>query len=39
LEGERVGAFSVIAGNKKEAEAIESQLKILIRPMYRLSSH
>ncbi|GAB6025819.1 Aspartate aminotransferase, mitochondrial [Chamberlinius hualienensis] len=34
LYGERVGAFSLITGSKKEAEAVLSQVKILIRPMY-----
>jgi len=34
LYGERVGAFSIISKNQKEKAAIDSQLKILIRPMY-----
>ncbi|XP_065676196.1 aspartate aminotransferase, mitochondrial isoform X2 [Hydra vulgaris] len=34
LYGERVGAFSVVCESPKEAKAVESQLKILIRPMY-----
>jgi len=34
LYGERIGAFSLMADNVNEAQAIESQLKILIRPMY-----
>lgn len=34
LYGERVGAFNIIGKNADEASAIESQLKILIRPMY-----
>jgi len=34
LYGERIGAFNIIAANPDEALAIESQLKILIRPMY-----
>jgi aspartate aminotransferase len=34
LYGERIGAFSIVADNPTEAQAIESQLKILIRPMY-----
>eukprot|EP00515_Schizochytrium_aggregatum_P008908 CAMPEP_0202072884 /NCGR_PEP_ID=MMETSP0964-20121228/2704_1 /ASSEMBLY_ACC=CAM_ASM_000500 /TAXON_ID=4773 /ORGANISM="Schizochytrium aggregatum, Strain ATCC28209" /LENGTH=422 /DNA_ID=CAMNT_0048639951 /DNA_START=41 /DNA_END=1309 /DNA_ORIENTATION=- len=34
LYGERVGAFSVVCADKEEAERVESQLKILIRPMY-----
>ncbi|KAF4591532.1 aspartate aminotransferase, mitochondrial precursor [Ophiocordyceps camponoti-floridani] len=35
LYGERVGAFSLICGNnKEEKKKVDSQLKILIRPMY-----
>jgi len=34
LYGERVGAFNIIGANQNETQAIESQLKILIRPMY-----
>jgi len=34
LYGERVGALNIVAATTTEAEAIESQLKILIRPMY-----
>jgi len=34
LYGERVGAFSIVAGSKDEKDRLESQLKILIRPMY-----
>jgi len=34
LYGERVGAFSVVCASKEEAARVESQLKILIRPMY-----
>uniref|UniRef100_H2ZVH7 Aspartate aminotransferase n=1 Tax=Latimeria chalumnae TaxID=7897 RepID=H2ZVH7_LATCH len=34
LYGERVGAFTVICSDSKEAKRVESQLKILIRPMY-----
>jgi len=34
LYGERVGAFSVVCGDAKEAARVESQLKILARPMY-----
>jgi len=34
LYGERVGAFTVLCSSKQEARAVESQLKILIRPMY-----
>lgn len=34
LYGERVGALSVVCADSKEAEAVASQLKIIIRPMY-----
>ncbi|KAF6077599.1 glutamic-oxaloacetic transaminase 2 [Phyllostomus discolor] len=34
LYGERVGAFTVICKDADEAKKVESQLKILIRPMY-----
>uniref|UniRef100_A0A8C5UW04 Aspartate aminotransferase n=1 Tax=Microcebus murinus TaxID=30608 RepID=A0A8C5UW04_MICMU len=34
LYGERVGAFTVICKDVDEAKRVESQLKILIRPMY-----
>uniref|UniRef100_A0A8C4S234 Aspartate aminotransferase n=1 Tax=Erpetoichthys calabaricus TaxID=27687 RepID=A0A8C4S234_ERPCA len=34
LYGERVGAFTVVCGDADEAKRVESQLKILIRPMY-----
>lgn len=34
LYGERVGALSIVCPTKKEQEAVTSQLKILIRPMY-----
>ncbi|KAF6288129.1 glutamic-oxaloacetic transaminase 2 [Rhinolophus ferrumequinum] len=34
LYGERVGAFTVVCKDADEAKRIESQLKILIRPMY-----
>lgn len=34
LYGERVGAFSLITSDRKEANAVMSQLKIIIRPMY-----
>jgi len=34
LYAERIGALSVVADNAQQAKAIESQLKILIRPMY-----
>jgi aspartate aminotransferase len=34
LYGQRVGALSFLTATQQEAEAVESQLKILIRPMY-----
>eukprot|EP01133_Synstelium_polycarpum_P001140 gene1140-1302_t len=34
LYGERIGAFSLVASTAEQATNIESQLKILIRPMY-----
>ncbi|KAF8460271.1 aminotransferase class I and II [Kalaharituber pfeilii] len=34
LYGERVGAFSVICESPEEKKRVDSQLKILIRPMY-----
>jgi len=34
LYGERVGAFSVVCADEEEAKRVESQLKIIIRPMY-----
>lgn len=34
LYGERIGALTVIGESAAQAKAIESQLKILIRPMY-----
>jgi len=34
LYGERVGAFNIVTATPQEAQAVESQLKILIRPMY-----
>jgi len=34
LYGERVGTFSIVAVDAEEAKRVESQLKILIRPMY-----
>lgn len=34
LYGERVGALSLVCESPAEAKAVESQLKILIRPMY-----
>ncbi len=34
LYGERVGALSVVCADAREAEAVASQLKIIVRPMY-----
>ncbi|GAA5829900.1 hypothetical protein JCM11251_007926 [Rhodosporidiobolus azoricus] len=34
LYGERVGTFSVVCENKEEKEKVDSQIKILVRPMY-----
>jgi len=34
LYGERVGSFSIVCEDAKEKETVESQLKIIIRPMY-----
>eukprot|EP01101_Sappina_pedata_P004446 TRINITY_DN188_c0_g1_i1.p1 TRINITY_DN188_c0_g1~~TRINITY_DN188_c0_g1_i1.p1 ORF type:complete len:425 (+),score=200.61 TRINITY_DN188_c0_g1_i1:67-1341(+) len=34
LYGERIGALQIIAANETQARAIESQVKILVRPMY-----
>jgi aspartate aminotransferase len=34
LYGERVGAFSLVTANPEEKARVESQLKIIIRPMY-----
>ncbi|KAI7868646.1 aspartate aminotransferase [Spinellus fusiger] len=34
LYGERVGSFSVVCEDKEERARVESQLKIIIRPMY-----
>jgi len=34
LYGERVGALTLLTANATEADNVESQLKILIRPMY-----
>lgn len=38
LYGERVGAFSLVCGDKDEADRCMSQIKILIRPMYSIPS-
>ncbi|KAI0131528.1 aspartate aminotransferase [Daldinia grandis] len=34
LYGERVGAFSIVASSPEEKKRLESQIKILIRPLY-----
>jgi len=34
LYGERVGAFSVVCDSEEERNRVESQIKILVRPMY-----
>jgi len=34
LYGERVGAFTVVCADSEEAARVESQIKIIIRPMY-----
>ena len=34
LYGERAGAFTVVCKDKEEASRVNSQIKILIRPMY-----
>lgn len=34
LYGERVGAFSIVCESEDEKKRIDSQLKILVRPLY-----
>ncbi|KAJ3108438.1 aspartate transaminase aat1 [Phlyctochytrium planicorne] len=34
LYGERVGLFSIVVGSPEEAKRVDSQVKILVRPMY-----
>jgi aspartate aminotransferase, mitochondrial len=34
LYGERVGAFSVVCASPEEKAKVDSQIKILVRPMY-----
>ncbi|KAI9332224.1 pyridoxal phosphate-dependent transferase [Obelidium mucronatum] len=34
LYGERVGLFSIVVADKEEAKRVDSQVKILVRPMY-----
>ncbi|PNH70205.1 hypothetical protein VD0002_g358 [Verticillium dahliae] len=34
LYGERVGAFSIVANDAAEAKRVDSQIKIVVRPMY-----
>ena len=34
LYGERAGAFTVVCADKEEAARVESQIKIIVRPLY-----
>ena len=34
MYGERVGAFSIVAATPEEQKRVDSQIKILVRPMY-----
>lgn len=34
LYGERVGAFSLVAADPTERARVDSQIKIIVRPMY-----
>lgn len=34
LYGERVGAFSLVTGSQEETARVDSQIKIVVRPMY-----
>jgi aspartate aminotransferase len=34
LYGERVGAFSLVTASPEEKKRVESQIKILVRPLY-----
>lgn len=34
LYGERVGMFSMVVADKEEKKRVDSQIKILVRPMY-----
>lgn len=34
LYGQRIGCFSIMCSNAEEAERVESQMKLLARPMY-----
>lgn len=34
LYGERVGAFSIVCADSEEKKRVESQIKILVRPLY-----
>lgn len=34
LYGERVGAFSLVTGSKEETAKVDSQVKIIVRPLY-----
>lgn len=34
LYGERVGAFSIVCESAEEKKRVDSQIKILVRPLY-----
>ena len=34
MYGQRIGAFSIVCDNDKEAAAVETQIKAIARPMY-----
>ena len=34
LYGERIGTLSIVTGSKEEANRVNSQLKVMVRPMY-----
>lgn len=34
VAGERIGALHVVASSQKEAQAVQSQLEVIVRPMY-----
>lgn len=34
LYGERVGAFSLVVGSAEEKKRVDSQIKIIVRPLY-----
>lgn len=39
LYGERIGCLSIVGKDAEEAQRLESQLKILVRPMYSSTSN